>query len=72
MMRATIGRDQFTALVERRLIVLQIPGHPNVELVLADIDPDSLLELHLTAMQRPIDPPQAVEFLPARRRKIKR
>jgi hypothetical protein len=66
MMRAVLGEIQFAALIERRTVTVQIPGHPNIELVLGDIHPDRLLEVHLEAMERPVDPPQAREFLPAR------
>ena len=70
MMRAVLGAIQFAALVARRPIVVQIPGGPNVELMLAhDIGRERLLELHLAAIDRPPDSPQAREFLPARRRK---
>jgi hypothetical protein len=66
MMRAVLGETQFAALIERRMVIVQIPGGLNLELVLGDIRPERLLELHLEAMERPVDPPQAREFLPAR------
>jgi hypothetical protein len=71
MMRAILGEDQFAALIERRIVIIQIPGGMNVELVLANIGRDRLLEIHLEAMERPVDPPQAKEFLPARQHRGK-
>jgi hypothetical protein len=71
-MRAVLGENQFAALIERRMVIVQIPGHPNLELVIGNIRPDRLLELHLQAMDAPPDPPQAREFLPARRQQRKR
>jgi hypothetical protein len=62
-----LGESQFAALVSRQPIVVQAGGGENLELVLADIGRDRLLEIHFEAMDRPRDPVQAKEFLPARR-----
>jgi hypothetical protein len=66
MRRAVLGESQFAALISRQPIVVQTGGE-NLELVLADIGRDRLLEIHLLAMDKPRDPVQAKEFLPARR-----
>jgi hypothetical protein len=47
-MRAVLGEIQFKTLLARRPILVQAyPNGPQIELVLADISPERLLELHL-------------------------
>jgi hypothetical protein len=68
-LRAILGESQFRELLARRPITVQIPGGENLELVLADINRVRLFEIHLEVVERPPDPPQAREFLPARKKR---
>jgi hypothetical protein len=67
-LRIVLGETQFRALIARRPFIVRIPGGPDFELVLADIGHARLLEAHREAIDKPADPPQAVEFLATRSR----
>jgi hypothetical protein len=68
-MRAILGESQFRALLARQPITVQVPSGENLELVLAGVTRERLLEIHLELMDKPPDPPQAKEFLPARKKR---
>jgi hypothetical protein len=67
-MRAVLSRTQFIALLAGRPVVMEIPGGPDLELVLNVHWPASSMGVDIvSAAFKPPDPPQATEFLPARR-----